>query len=87
MLNDERPSIRCFAAAQCGDHEAAGAWVRRRARKKDCPPVESFNMIDILGKDADLTNDRRLARSAPIGARGRQTAVSKSHANTRWLLA
>jgi hypothetical protein len=53
------PERLAAAAVQSVAHEAAGAWVRRRARKKGCPPVESFNIIDILGKDADLTNERR----------------------------
>ena len=39
-------------------------------------------VIEILGKDTDLTNERRRARETRIGARGRQTAASRSHANT-----
>jgi hypothetical protein len=81
------PERLTAAAAQCGNQEAAGAWARRPARKKGCPPIESFNRIDILGKDADLTNERPRARETPISAWGRQTVVSKSRANTRRLLA
>jgi hypothetical protein len=54
------PKQVAVTTAQCGDYEAAGPWVRRRVRKKGGLLIESFQLIDILDKDADLT-DKRLA--------------------------
>jgi hypothetical protein len=52
------PEQAAAAAAQCGDYEVAGAWVRRRARKKGPSLVQSFKILDVLDQSADLTNER-----------------------------
>ncbi len=46
------------AASQCGDYEAAGAWVRRRGRKRGVNPVRSFEIIDVIATDTPLVGDR-----------------------------
>src|SRR5262245_56097596 len=55
---DITPAGAAAAAAQCGDYEVAGPWVRRRARKQGCAVVESFKVCDIFDRDADLTDER-----------------------------
>jgi hypothetical protein len=60
------PTQAARIAAQYSDYEAAGQWVRRRARKKvveddqnqKSPFIESFQVIDILDKDTNLTEQR-----------------------------
>ncbi|MGA2253716.1 MAG: hypothetical protein ABSG53_03565 [Thermoguttaceae bacterium] len=46
------------AAGKLADYEVAGAWVRRRARKKDGPYIRSFEIVDVLDQTADLRGDR-----------------------------
>jgi hypothetical protein len=52
------PRQLATTAAQCGDYEAAGAWVRRRARKRGGRFIDSFQIIDVFGRDTNLTDER-----------------------------
>lgn len=45
-------------ATQCSDYEAAGPWVRRLARRKGGRFTETFQIIDILDREAVLTDER-----------------------------
>jgi hypothetical protein len=47
-----------FTASQCGDYEPAGAWVRRRGRKKGSRFIDSFRIIGVLDRGSDLTDER-----------------------------
>jgi len=46
------------AAGKIADYEVAGAWVRRRARKKGGPFIRSFRIVDVLNRRTDLRGDR-----------------------------
>lgn len=52
------PDRVAWAATRQGDYDAAGPWVRRRARKKGGRFIESFRLINVLDNDADLTGQR-----------------------------
>src|SRR5262249_39983885 len=52
------PQQIAVTAAQCGDYEAAGPWVRRRGRKKGGRIIDSFTIIDVLDRDSNLTDER-----------------------------
>jgi len=45
-------------ATQCRDYEAAGPWLRRRARRKGDRFDHSFEIIDVLDRDGDPTDER-----------------------------
>jgi hypothetical protein len=52
------PQHVAITAAQCGDYEASGPWVRRRGRKKGGRFIDSFQIIDVLDRHSDLTGER-----------------------------
>ena len=52
------PQQVATTVVQCGDYDAAGAWVRRRARKKGGRFIDSFQIIDVLDRGTVLTDQR-----------------------------
>jgi hypothetical protein len=52
------PRRVAITAEQCSDYETAGAWVRRRARKKGGRFIDSLQILDVLDKDSALTEQR-----------------------------
>src|SRR5579883_460141 len=45
-------------AAQVSDYDVAGAWVRRRDRRRDGQPIEALRIVDVLDAGTDLGGDR-----------------------------
>ena len=67
------------AASKLADYDAADAWVRRRARKKGGRLVQSFEIVDVLDRNADLGGDRLAFVDKYLSLRNRNSRRSECH--------